>query len=68
MQDKIRSLNRMFLIKNYFRRIAEAGICHHFALVTGDISGEIEKAAEILNIKLGYLFRLFRIVRILKFI
>jgi len=42
-------------LKNYFSRIAEAGTCHHFALVHADISGEIEKVAEILNMKLEYL-------------
>jgi L-arabinose isomerase len=42
-------------LKRYFERINELGVCHHFALVHGDISGEIEKVAEILDMKLEYL-------------
>ena len=42
-------------LRNYFNRIAELGICHHFALVHADIRGEIEKIAKILKMKLEYL-------------
>ncbi len=42
-------------LNHYFHRIAEVGICHHFALVHADISSEIEKTAEILKMKLEYL-------------
>ncbi len=40
---------------DYFSRIAEVGVCHHFALVHQDISSEIEKVAQILKMKLEYL-------------
>ncbi len=36
-------------LRRYFQRIAEAGVCHHFALVHADIGAELEKTAEILN-------------------
>ena len=36
-------------LDRYFRRIAEVGVCHHFALVHRDINGELQKAAEILG-------------------
>ena len=39
-------------LENYFRRIAQHGTCHHFALVHGDVEPEVVKAAEILNIAL----------------
>ena len=42
-------------LRDYFSRIAEVGVCHHFALVHAEISSEIEKAAKILNMKLEYL-------------
>ncbi len=42
-------------LNHYFNRIAEVGICHHFALVHQEISSEIEKVAKILNMKLEYL-------------
>lgn len=42
-------------LRDYFSRIAEVGVCHHFALVRAEISSEIEKAAKILNMKLEYL-------------
>ncbi|UCB44469.1 MAG: hypothetical protein JSV25_09605 [Spirochaetota bacterium] len=42
-------------LKQYFTQIAELGVCHHFALVHEDISREIEKTAQILNMKLKYL-------------
>ena len=42
-------------LRQYFERINEVGSCHHFALVHEDISGEIEKVAHILNMKLEYL-------------
>jgi L-arabinose isomerase len=42
-------------LRRYFQRINEVGSCHHFALVHEDISGEIEKVAHILNMKLEYL-------------
>ena len=42
-------------LNHYFNRIAEANICHHFALVHAEISSEIEKVAKILKMKLEYL-------------
>jgi L-arabinose isomerase len=42
-------------LSHYFRRIAEIGICHHFALVHAEISHELEKVAEIIGMKLEYL-------------
>jgi L-arabinose isomerase len=42
-------------LREYFNRIATVGICHHFALVHADVSAEIEKVAEILQMKLELL-------------
>jgi len=42
-------------LKEYFKRIAEIGACHHFALVHRDISGEIDKVAKVLSMKIEYL-------------
>lgn len=42
-------------LREYFTRIATVGICHHFALVHADVSAEIEKVAEILQMKLELL-------------
>ncbi len=42
-------------LRDYFNRIAEVGVCHHFALVHQEISSEIEKVAEILDMRLEYL-------------
>lgn len=42
-------------LKRYFERVAEVGICHHFALVHEDISAEIEKVSNILRMKFDYL-------------
>jgi L-arabinose isomerase len=39
-------------LKQYFKRIAELGVCHHFAVVYADVSNEVEKVAEILGMKL----------------
>lgn len=43
------------LLRNYFSRIMEAGVCHHFGLVHAEISSELEKVAQILGMKVGYL-------------
>ncbi|HEB33232.1 MAG TPA: hypothetical protein ENI15_20530 [Spirochaetes bacterium] len=42
-------------LDHYFNRIAQAGVCHHFALVQAEISSEIEKVARILKMRLEYL-------------
>jgi L-fucose isomerase-like protein len=42
-------------LRQYFRRIAGIGVCHHFALVHAEISAEIKRVAEILKIRLEYL-------------
>ena len=42
-------------MRQYFERLNEVGVCHHFALVHDDISGEIEKVAQLLGMKLEYL-------------
>jgi L-arabinose isomerase len=42
-------------LKQYFERINKLGVCHHFALVHDDISGDIEKVAQLLGMKLEYL-------------
>ncbi len=42
-------------LKEYFSRLAELGVCHHFALVHQDISREIQKAANVLRMKIEYL-------------
>jgi L-arabinose isomerase len=36
---------------DYFSRIDEVGICHHFALVHDEIAGELEKVARILGMR-----------------
>ena len=36
-------------LNEYFRKIAEVGVCHHFALTHADIEGELRKVAEILD-------------------
>lgn len=36
---------------DYFGRIAETGVCHHFALVHADIGRELAKVARILGMK-----------------
>jgi L-arabinose isomerase len=36
---------------DYFHRINEVGVCHHFALVHEEIGGELEKVAHILGMK-----------------
>ncbi|MBI4530223.1 MAG: hypothetical protein HY709_01775 [Candidatus Latescibacteria bacterium] len=38
-------------LNTYFRRIAEVGVCHHFALVHAEIAGELKKVAEIMGMK-----------------
>ena len=38
-------------LDEYFGRIAETGVCHHFALVHAAISNELEKVAHILGMK-----------------
>ena len=42
-------------LDKYFKRIAEAGVCHHFALVHSEISGELNKVARILGMKVEIL-------------
>jgi L-arabinose isomerase len=42
-------------LKHYFNRIAEVGVCHHFALVHSEISRDVEKVAKILSMKIEYL-------------
>ncbi len=42
-------------LRDYYKCIAEIGVCHHFALVHAEISSEIEKVARILNMELEYL-------------
>jgi L-arabinose isomerase len=42
-------------LRDYFQRINEIGVCHHFALVHTSLSEELEKVAEILGMKLEYL-------------
>lgn len=42
-------------LRQYFKRIAELGVCHHFALVHADVASEVEKVAHILGMKLGRL-------------
>ncbi len=39
-------------LQDYFRRIREVGVCHHFGLVHADVASEVEKAAEILGMNL----------------
>ena len=39
-------------LQDYFRRIREVGVCHHFALVHADVANEVRKAAEIMDMKL----------------
>ena len=38
-------------LKEYFRRINEVGVCHHFALTHADIEGELQKVAQILQMQ-----------------
>ena len=42
-------------LAEYFKRIKEVGICHHFALVHAQISRELNKVAEILGMNVEYL-------------
>ncbi len=42
-------------LQDYFRRIREVGVCHHFGLVHADVANEVEKAAEILGMNLEQL-------------
>jgi len=42
-------------LNDYFHRINEVGVCHHFALVHAEIGSELKKVAEILGMKLEYL-------------
>ena len=39
-------------LRQYFERIAELGVCHHFALVHADVSRIVEKVAYIPGMKL----------------
>jgi len=39
----------------YFKRIAEVGVCHHFALVHSDVADMVEKVAYVLGMKLEHL-------------
>jgi len=36
-------------LKQYFNRMKEVGVCHHFGLVHGDVSRELEKVARMLK-------------------
>ena len=38
-------------LNDYFRRIAEVGVCHHFALVHAEIAPELFKVAQIMGMK-----------------
>jgi len=38
-------------LDEYFHRIAEVGVCHHFALVHSQIAPELYKVAEIMDMK-----------------
>jgi L-arabinose isomerase len=40
---------------DYFHRINEVGVCHHFALVHEEISGELAKVARVLGMKCVHL-------------
>lgn len=42
-------------LKQYFNRIAQLGVCHHFALVHADVASMVEKVACIWGMKLEYL-------------
>jgi len=42
-------------LQEYFRRVVSLGVCHHFALVHADLGAELEKAAEILAMPVGWL-------------
>lgn len=42
-------------LQKYFKRIAEVGVCHHFALVHADVASMVEKVAHILGMKLEHL-------------
>lgn len=42
-------------LQQYFKRIADVGVCHHFALVHTDVATMVEKVAYILGMKLEYL-------------
>jgi len=39
-------------LRQYFKRIAELGVCHHFAVVYADVASEVEKVAKVLGMKL----------------
>jgi L-arabinose isomerase len=45
-------------LNSYFRRIAEVGVCHHFALVNAEIKGDLEKVAEIMGMRVQCLTQL----------
>ena len=38
-------------LNNYFRRISDFGVCHHFALAHADIESELRKVAQILSMQ-----------------
>jgi len=38
-------------LRDYFRRMKEVGVCHHFGLVHGSVGPEIQKVAEMLKMK-----------------
>jgi L-arabinose isomerase len=42
-------------LDSYFHRIAETGVCHHFALVHASIGNELGRVAEILGMKVKWL-------------
>lgn len=42
-------------LRQYFNRIAEIGVCHHFGLVHADVASMVKKVAHILGMRLEYL-------------
>ena len=38
-------------LRDYFRRMKEVGVCHHFGLVHGNVASELRKVAEMLKMK-----------------
>jgi L-fucose isomerase-like protein len=38
-------------LRDYFARMKEVGVCHHFGLVHAEVAGELHKVADMLNMK-----------------
>jgi L-arabinose isomerase len=38
-------------LRDYFKRMKDVGVCHHFGLVHGSVGPELEKVAEMLGMK-----------------